>query len=420
MHMLKLIMIILVSFMIAKDLRYVLYPQILRMIAQYLCLLSGLMILPASLSATSLRKYWPIWGYLITIFLSIYFSPDPLSVFLQSISLFSIMIFSIVYFEYMRNCHVESYSIIANTILICFTLSMMLSIALKYIAPHIAYEALFIDNLHGVESRFHGIYSKPGMLAAAAGILIGLGALAVKNNLLKILTIIPGIFCFLLSQARSFWIGCVVAFVSAVWIYFPTKKKLILMLSFVSFVMIICLALMIQTPVISKKAEKFARLESFSSFSGRFPLWNAAVIGFMESPFFGYGFTTGSAGIMSESSTRSNKVYFRSKDEETKEYNKEYYHLTLHNGYIQSLLDTGAIGTLFYVLTILLSIRNLIKYDGDLKYSGVFYVLIYLSVSNMGESVIFSGSVFHSILFWMFAALSLSLKPAPNTSEKYT
>ncbi len=92
----------------------------------------------------------------------------------------------------------------------------------------------------------------------------------------------------------------------------------------------------------------------------------------------------------------------------------------MHNGYIQSLVDSGVIGTLFYVLVVLLAIRSFYRYDRKRAFPAEFAGLIFLTVANLGEAVIYSASVFSSILFWLLAIFALSLPGGTNRGETAT
>jgi len=83
---------------------------------------------------------------------------------------------------------------------------------------------------------------------------------------------------------------------------------------------------------------------------------------------------------------------------------------TLHNGYIQSLLDTGLSGFVIYITAIYLSLYRVLKYDYNKIYYSIFYVIIFFAISNLGESIIYSTGTFDGSFYWINSVAALSLK----------
>ena len=113
---------------------------------------------------------------------------------------------------------------------------------------------------------------------------------------------------------------------------------------------------------------------------------------------FGYGFTLGGLGL-------TNLQAVSGDDDPT-----QYSRMTLHNGYVQSIMDAGLVGFFFYLMTIFVSIRCILRFDKDRQFPEALYVLVFLSIANGGESVVYSGSVFQSLCFWVFAVFAMHLK----------
>jgi O-antigen ligase len=141
----------------------------------------------------------------------------------------------------------------------------------------------------------------------------------------------------------------------------------------------------------------FARLDSVANLTGRTELWQAAYRGFRDRPWFGYGFTMGGVGLEDDTAVPS--------DADPTQYSRQ----TLHNGYIQSVMDAGVIGFFFYLMTLLMAIGRIVRFDSKRRFPEALYVLLFLSIANLGESVVYSGSVFQSLSFWVFAIFALGL-----------
>jgi hypothetical protein len=90
----------------------------------------------------------------------------------------------------------------------------------------------------------------------------------------------------------------------------------------------------------------------------------------------------------------------------------------MHSGFFQSLLDSGAIGTLLYISIIIGAVVAMIRYDRLRAYPSVFFTVVFLAVANFGETVIFTAGTFPSVYFWYLAVFAFALRyqPAPAKS----
>jgi hypothetical protein len=80
-------------------------------------------------------------------------------------------------------------------------------------------------------------------------------------------------------------------------------------------------------------------------------------------------------------------------------------------------MDAGLIGFCCYALTILIALSGVIRHDSKRRFPEAMYVLLFLSIANCGESVVYSGSVFPSLCFWVFAVFAMSLKACDHGAE---
>jgi O-antigen ligase len=155
----------------------------------------------------------------------------------------------------------------------------------------------------------------------------------------------------------------------------------------------------------TKAIGKVIRVESISNLTGRVQLWERAIEAFEAQPYLGYGFTAGATGL--EGETGGGTVGAREGLS-----SRAMGRTTMHSGYVQSLLDSGVIGTSFYLAVIVLSMRSLYRYDRERRFPAEFAALLFLAVANMSEAAIYSASVFSSALFWILAVFALSLSGA--------
>ncbi len=151
----------------------------------------------------------------------------------------------------------------------------------------------------------------------------------------------------------------------------------------------------------SKHIRHTVRPESLTGLTGRVNLWQQSWQRFTQSPLLGYGLTLGSEVIMTAKAQNFNV---------DKNHKRETSKTTLHNGYVQSVFDSGLIGTIFYVFIILLSFYGFVHKDTNREFPAEFYALIFLIVANFGESIIYGASSYHTMLFWILAVFALSLR----------
>jgi O-antigen ligase len=332
------------------------------------------------------------------------FTLFPVFVLLQILSLASAVLFSIAYFETRQRVGHVSLKPLVLCIVLVYGLTMYVSLALTALQPALTYESLFAGGATGYELRFRGVFSKSGEMGAASGLLIGLAALGVKRWPLKLLLIMPGLACLVLTQSRSFWIAAFIAGEVTAWIYYPRLRKWIFA-CFCLAMLTAAVSIAFHFKVDAEGVDTFARSDSVGTLTGRTALWQAAFKGWSERPWLGYGFTLGGSVIDDDRSLS------------TVTDPTQLSRQTLHNGYIQSLMDAGLIGFCCYALTILIALSGVIRHDSKRRFPEAMYVLLFLSIANCGESVVYSGSVFPSLCFWVFAVFAMSLKACDHGAE---
>jgi O-antigen ligase len=396
----KMTLFALVFLLIAKDTSQLNDPYFMRGTAEVLCLgVGGLWILN-HLSLTLIKRYWLIMAYVAALLISAAGSVTPGYVLLQALSLVAVLLFFAAYFESHQADQVAAVKTITNMTIVMYTLVAMMSLIVLFTHPAIAYGTVK-NGWAGPEYRFRGLFPKAGMLASATGLTIGLAWFSRYPVLLKLPIISLSALCLLLTYSRTYWVALIIAGLANYWIYEQRFRKWILLIVTIGTLLWLGLNLLgIQTDF---KNIKFLRIETISNLTGRISLWEEGLQAFYRRPLFGYGYTAGASGLNVIS--RSNVL-----SEVSIETSRNIGKTTLHSGYLQSLLDSGIVGTFFYLLMIVIAIQYCIKNSDKIQYRGLFYVFIFKGVCNFSESAIYSASVFDSVLFFAFAVFAFREK----------
>jgi O-antigen ligase len=147
---------------------------------------------------------------------------------------------------------------------------------------------------------------------------------------------------------------------------------------------------------------RVTRSYSLKGLNGRSYLWDQAQKGIGESPLIGFGLSMGATGMP------ENKLSDAWTSSEVSD-PAQLSRVTFHNGYVQSVMDSGVLGTFFYIATMMVALFRLIA-DARKEYAPAFYAIVFLCVSNLGESVIYSAAMFPSLFFWSCAVFAMSLR----------
>ncbi len=402
----RIALILLIVAMIAKDTSGLGDPYIMRGTTQAFCLLGGFTWLVYNGTPAMLLRYWPVAGYAGVISAGALFSSSPIFVLLQLVSIVAVSLFGIALAEQRKLTPVKFGNALITTTVVSYTVVMIGSLIVRIVAPNIAYETLFAGDLLGSEIRFRGLFSKSAMLAAAAGISLGCIWFGIRSVLLRVVFSLPALACLLFTQSRTFWIATLLALVVVTQLYVPARKRLMILVLavFVAFGGLTALLVAgLDSSKLDQSASTLARTSSILSLSGRVQLWQKAWTGFLENPVLGYGLTLGAEGLSADSHGAA--IYHEAKD-------REISRTSMHNGYLQSLLDSGLVGTFFYLSVIALAVQGFILYDSARQFPSECYVLVFMVIANISESVVYAASAYHSVLFWIVAVAGLSLRKA--------
>jgi O-antigen ligase len=253
--------------------------------------------------------------------------------------------------------------------------------------------------------------SKSSQLGAACGLLLGLTAITRRPSLAKWPVCLVALTDLVLTQSRTFWIAGLVAALATMWFYNRRLLRNASVVVLVGVAMLAPLTALLNTEAAATRLQSFARIYSFERLNGRVNIWDDVIASLKKRPLFGFGFTLGSSGLSSQLPGQPKDLSI----EQLALISRQ----TIHSGYLQSVMDSGILGSALYLASIITAFWRILTRDIRRQYPEVLFALVFLTVSNAAENVIYSGSVFYSLLFWILAVFTMSLRKADSAfSEK--
>lgn len=317
---------------------------------------------------------------------------SPLFVSLQILALAAILLFALAFLDAAK-FDFRQPLFAARTMLIALTVVCLVSLLLRVWHPALTFEQTFEG------PRFRGLFSKPAMMGAASGLLFGLCLFIPWHWSIRVAGIAVSLPCLFLTGSRTFWVAATVS-MGAVGIRYVRWHRTFVRVVAALIIAALCLGIVIGTQVTPEQWAKIFRQDSIESLSGRTSMWAHALQRYWEHPWLGYGFTAGGM-VLNESGWRGAGGASSNSPSQGA--------VTLHNGYVQALLDSGGIGVALYVAVILSAALCFLRYDGAKQYAAEFYCLLFLAIANLGETVIFGAGVLHGVWFWYVTVLALTL-----------
>jgi O-antigen ligase len=350
-------------------------------------------------------RYWPLIGYLFATVLSLTATEYLGYVGFQTLSVAIVIIFAIACGESKDAGTISS--AVLNATFSLYWLLAALSLLLYFVKPALVYEMLY-----GGELRFRGIFPKSSMMGASAGILVGLCLFLRKKKLwARMGAIVFAIACILLTQSRTFWVATLAAGTVTYAVYYRHGFKMVAAGGMAA----IILSSGIYAADIKIRGSsfgKFARVESITNLTGRVQLWREVIDKFYENPVIGLGLTAGASAFIDQ----KNVLGFGN-DQDALSQDRSIGKTTMHSGYMQSLLDVGAIGTFFYLSLVIVPLLRLYRNDVLREYPIQFYLLLFISIANISENIIYAVTVFNSVLFFMLAAFAMNIQRPMSASK---
>jgi O-antigen ligase len=349
------------------------------------------------------RKYYLHILYLAACYLSLANASDVPYVLFQVLSLTVVLVFSFAFYE--ANDTSVANIVVFRTVFYSYLIIMLVSLVVSKLSNSTAYEVLW-----GGETRFRGVFPKSAMLASSAGVLIILSLYMKAPFVAKSLAILSGGACIIMTQSRTFWIALIASVLATEFIYRRGNQKKLFLGGCVCLIVLgIVYALDIHLK--SDSAKNFIRIDTVSNLTGRVSLWKEALAAFDRHPYIGVGLTAGST-------TLGNQISYKRHTGDL-ESGRAAGRATMHNGYIQSLLDLGALGSFFYLIIVLLPIVSLFRKDMERVFRIEFCTVCYFAVANFAENVIYAVTVFNSCLFFMISVHAVKVaRPIRGSSIK--
>lgn len=404
----RFVLIFLIVALVIKDITLIGDPYFLRIVSQGLCLVVGSIWLCGHLNLSLFKRYWPIFGYLMSLMLTVLVTNETVYVLLQVVSLTAVILFFIAYFESRADHPEASGKNFIITTVFSYSFICMLSLFAIFFFPDYAYEKIFFN-----EIRFRGVYSKSALIGSAAGVLIVFTLFGIRSAWGKVLPLACGCVCLALTLTRATWVGCFLAITITVWFYYPRRR--IFMASGAAVIAFIaaCMFVFNFSPDSGTltNVKQVLRVGSISTLNGRTKIWSDGFTAALTAPLLGHGFTTGGKAFQINAHRKNISDIALADNDSFLSFDKSRSigMSTLHNGIIQSLLDAGIIGTFFYITVMVMSFRYLILCDRMRSHPAEFACLLFLLISNLAQNVIYSAANFDSILFWCLAVFALSL-----------
>jgi O-antigen ligase len=340
------------------------------------------------------KRYVLILSYLATLVLTAFVSQRPFFVILQVMSLASVTLFFIAYVESSAlDRDIFRWNLL--TVGCAFLLVCMGSLVLLAVRPQLAFEVTPEGN------RFRGLFNEPAMMGAVSGLLVGLAAFGRLSWLIRISGALAAIPCLYLTGSRTSWGAAAAGLLITGIIYIRQKRAWMIALAFVGVIGSLGLVI-VDVHLASETQSKVIRSGSIGTLSGRTVLWELALKKYQDSPFLGYGFTTGSDALASDMGDTLSTAFGVADRSQQKAF-------SLHSGYIQSFLDSGAIGASLYLSILGLALWRLLWYDQERRHGAEMYCLLFFSISNLTDTIIFGAAVFYEVFYWYLSVVALSV-----------
>jgi O-antigen ligase len=240
------------------------------------------------------------------------------------------------------------------------------------------------------------------MMGAVSGLLLGLVAFGRFNLLVRMAGALAAIPCLYLTGSRTSWGAAIAALLITGALYITKNRTWMIGLAFAGIIGGISL-IILDVHVPSGDQSKVIRSGSIETLSGRTVLWDLALKKYHDSPFLGYGFTAGSDALASDMGDTLSAAFGVSDRSQQRTF-------SLHSGYIQALLDSGAVGAILYMAILISAMWGMWKYGGGRLHGAEMYALIFFIVSNVTDTIIFGAAVFYEAYFWYLPVLAMSLR----------
>lgn len=357
----------------------------LRGAVQGACLMYGMIWWASRLEMARIKNMLPFFLYVLILTASGVNSTDAMFVLYQVGSLFAVILFAGAYAD-------QHYRIVEKPAFRWYWLWVSGVLAIACVASLIGKFVGFSRAMVFVtgEYRLQGIYDEPATLAGSAGLLVGIAGFGLSKWWMRIVPIAAAFVCLYGAASRTFMIAALAGVIGTGWFYLPQYRLRLVGLAFVGALFAGGWLLTAERSV-ERAVSFYFRTDSVSTLTGRTAMWHEAMDRFTARPLLGYGFTLGTAAALGG---EQHSLSLVAQDSQPKSQQK------LHSGYVQSLLDSGALGAAVYIGLLAMALWRMLKYDTARAHPATFYVLCFITVANLAETIIQSASVFRGVIAW--------------------
>jgi O-antigen ligase len=390
---------ILISALVLKDTAPLGDSYILRGLSEGLALVVGLGWVLLRGPFGLLKRYGLVFAYLGVLALTVFVARRPGFVALQLLSLSAVVLFFIAFVESREGDDEKGRNPSMTVMMAVYGAVCVGSLAVFLVEPALAFDS----TVEG--QRFRGLFGKPAMMGATAGLLLGLSLFGHASRTLRGLGVLASLPCLYLTGSRTFWAAAGVSLALTGVLY---VKRIAMWVGMLAIAALVC-ALVVLAGDVRFKGEtldQLFRAESLEKLSGRTTIWTKAMEKFRERPYLGFGFTTGGDAYEDKMALQTRALALSDSGHARL--------FTLHNGYVQALTDSGALGAGLYVAAMAAALWSLLKWDRRRRYGAEFYGLGFLAVANIGETIIFSAAVSYAVFYWYLVVLALSRRRSPG------
>jgi O-antigen ligase len=267
-------------------------------------------------------------------------------------------------------------------------------LALAAVASFVAVLAGLPGAVNPFTGRSHGIYNNPNMMGmlGVMGFLIGLALLYRKVSWLRLASVAALGGSVLMSQSRTALLAVAVALV---WLLLArTRAKHTVVLIYFGSLAALTWAFMrelVRAPLPTPDLSVFGRFDATTeggALNGRDAIWVVVLDLWRDSPILGTGY--GTAPIV----TPQVLTEFAVGRELT----------SAHNGYLQWLLETGALGAVLLSIALISALRSALMVGRSSWASALGGAVLAGLLIQAGESALLGTGQPFPYLFWLVAA----------------
>jgi O-antigen ligase len=400
-------------FALVKDTAYLgVASDIARLASVALAGIAGAILAAGVVLSRTAVPLLPVLGYLCCLLVPVTYAADSQYVLYHVVSLMCVTIASVAAFRGSDQRRVDALRQASLLLSLGIVAIIAISLAGLWLWPDRVWEYPLGD-----ARRFRGLMPKAGGMGLIAVLCIGFSWFRFRSFAIRAALIVPCLAALVLSGSRTPAIAALIATFAVAIRYRALTKKVLLGSACFAVAAVAALwsgALRVD----QSRVDAVARADSLATLSGRLAVWQRGVEAGESLPLFGHGLTMGSIAFVQTGGIHDagTSVLGQASGLDS----REAARVTLHNGYLQSYLDSGPIGIVLYLTVILLAIYRVYFFDQGRRYGLVLYVLVLLAVSNLAENVIQNVSTIYGMAFWIFAiaALTTQNKSAASSVSK--